>query len=73
MDEEQEETYTYEVTFSVCTRYVNSEVRSTEKLEEYGFSDQEWDAMTLEERDNYIDEWSHEWAMQEIEYWGEVS
>jgi hypothetical protein len=70
---EQEETHTYEVTFNVCTRYINSEVKSTEKLEEYGYSDQEWDELSLEEKDNLVDEWTYEWAMQEIEYWGEVS
>jgi hypothetical protein len=69
-----EYTTNYTVTFHVATRYINSEVRESYSLwDEYGYTDQEWDAMEQMERDNLFDEWSHEWAMQEIEYWGEVS
>lgn len=73
MDEEQEETYTYTVTFYVATRYINSEVKETFDLEEYGYSDQEWDALTQLEQDRKFDEWLNEWFPEQIEAWGDVS
>lgn len=71
--EEQEETYTYTVTFNVATMYIRSEVSETFPLEEYGYSDQEWDALTERERDRELDEWLNEWYPQRIEAWGDVS
>jgi len=74
MAEEQEETRTYDVTFYVATRYINSEVKETFSLyDDYGFTDQEWDEMSGLERDNLFDEWLNEWYPQQIEAWGDVS
>jgi len=73
VEEEQEETYTYTVTFNVATRYINSDVSETYPLEDYGFSDQEWDAMSRIEQDRELDEWLNEWYPQQIEVWGDVS
>jgi hypothetical protein len=73
-EDEQEETRTYDVTFYVATRYVNSEVKESFSLyDEYGYTDQEWDEMSQRERDNLFDEWLNEWYVQQIEAWGDVS
>lgn len=71
--EEQEETYTYTVTFRVATRYVGSEDSETFDLEDYGYSDQEWDALSRDKQDREMDEWLNEWYPQQIEAWGDVS
>lgn len=73
MAEEQEETYTYTVTFNVGTMYVRSEVTETYPLEEYGYSDQEWDELDVRVRERLFDEWLEEWYPQHIEAWGDVS
>lgn len=73
-EEEQEETKTYEVTFYVATRYINSEVKESFSLyDDYGFTDQEWDEMPERERDALFDEWLNEWYVEQIEAWGDVS
>ncbi len=73
MEEEVEETYTYQITFHVATKYINSDASETFDLEEYGYSDQEWDALTQYEQDRELDEWLNEWYPQQIEAWGDVS
>jgi len=72
MDEEQEDPYTYTVTFYVDTCYINSEVKETFDLEEYGYSNQEWDALSQIEKDREFDEWMNEWYPQQIEAGGDV-
>lgn len=72
MEEEQEETYTYRIRFGVATMYINSEVTETLPLEDFGYSDQEWDELDRYTKDKLLAEWEHEWALQNIEYWGEV-
>jgi hypothetical protein len=73
-EEEQEETRTYEVTFYVATRYINSEVKESFSLyDDYGYTDQEWDEMPERARDRLFDEWLNEWYVEQIEAWGDVS
>lgn len=46
MEEEKEDTYTYEIRLSVATCYINSEVYETVSIYDiFGLSDQEWDEM----------------------------
>ena len=71
--EEQEETYTYEVTLSVATRYIGSEVTETIKLGDLGLSDQEWDEMTDYQRDDVIYEYLNDWVWQEIDTGWEIN
>ncbi len=68
----QEETYTYTIKFGVATRYISSEVTEEQSLEDYGYSDQEWDELEQYEQDRLVDEWTTEFVWENIESWGEV-
>ena len=70
---EQEETYTYTIKFGVATKYISSEVVEEQSLEDYGYSDQEWDELDQYEKDRMVDEWTTEYVWENIESWGEVN
>lgn len=73
MEEEQEETYTYMLKMGVATHYINSDVTEEVKLEEYGYSDQEWDELDGRDQDRLINEWVEEFVWNNVESWGDVS
>jgi hypothetical protein len=72
MDEELEETYTYTLKFGVSTKYIGSDVTDTQKLEDYGYSDQDWDELGPETQDRLVDAWTTEYVWENIESWGSV-
>lgn len=69
---EQEETYTYRVKLGVSTKYIGSEDEDEMPLEEYGYSDQEWDELSDREKDKLITEWIEEYVWNNIDSWGDV-
>lgn len=67
-DEPIEETYTYEVTLSVATCYLNSEITETISVwDELGLSDQEWDEMKDWEQDDAVRERLNDWVWENID------
>lgn len=72
-EEQQEETYTYTIKFGVATKYISSEVVEEQPLEDYGYSDQEWDELDQYDKDRMVDEWTTEYVWENIESWGEVN
>ncbi len=69
---EEEETYTYTVKLGVATRYIGSDVTEEQPLEEFGYSDQEWDELDEREKDKLITEWTEEFVWENVESWGDV-
>lgn len=62
-----EETYTYEVTLSVATQFLNSEITETISVwDELGFSDQEWDELKDWERNDAVRERLNDWMWENI-------
>jgi hypothetical protein len=41
-------------------------------LEDYGYSDQDWDELGPETQDRLVDEWTTEYVWENIESWGSV-
>lgn len=72
MAEEQEETYTYLVKFGVATHFINSDVEEEDTLENYGYSDQEWDELSERVQEQLISEWTEEFVWNNVDSWGDV-
>ena len=68
----EEETYTYRVKFGVATRYIGSDVTAEDSLEEYGYSDQDWDELSEREKNSLLMEWEQEFVWNNVESWGDV-
>lgn len=71
-EEEQKETYTYLIKFGVATHFINSDVEEEDTLENYGYSDQEWDELSEREQEQLISEWTEEFVWNNIDSWGDV-
>lgn len=62
-----EETYTYEVTLSVATQFLNSEVTETIGIwDELGLTDQEWDELKDWEQDDAVRDYLNDWIWENI-------
>ncbi len=61
MSDEQEETYTYTLTLYAAGPYVGCDSEDEVPLEEYGYSDQEWDRLTDAQKDVLLNEWGEEY------------
>ncbi len=68
-----EETYTYRVFLGIETPHVGVSDGDEVTLEGYGYSDQDWDALTAGERETHLEEWAEEnfWNSG-YGYYGEV-
>lgn len=65
---------TYKVTLYTNTPYVGTDNQDTYDISEFGYTDEEWDALTERERENLVDEWAeNEFWNQGFGYHGEVS
>lgn len=67
-----EETYTYEITLGVSTRYIGSDVEETVPLKDYGYSDQEWDDLSPTSKDQILNDLIEQYLWENTEYWGRV-
>jgi len=57
------------ILFRLCIGLGNERI-SLEDVSEYGYSDEEWLALTLKEREALIDEWVTKWAGNYIRHSG---
>lgn len=65
---------TYRLTLRHSGPWVGAEDEETYDLSEYGYTDEEWDALTATERDDLLIRWSEqEFWNAGYEYSGEVS
>lgn len=65
---------TYRVTLHINTPYIGSDSEETYDLAEFGYTDEEWDALSEGERANRLEEWAeNEFWNQSFGYYGEVS
>lgn len=56
----EEQTYTYTLVLSTETPYVGTGTKDEVALGDYGYSDQEWDALTERQRNACLDEWAED-------------
>lgn len=63
---------TYRVELGVSTNRVGSEVEEDLPLSTFGYSDEEWDALSEIRRDELISEWVEEYTWENIDSWGKV-
>jgi hypothetical protein len=70
---EIEQTHTYKVRLIASFGYLVLARHEDEvPLEEFGYSDQEWDELTTIEQEDLLNEWSEQFANERVEYWGEI-
>lgn len=69
----EKDTYTYTLTMSVSTQYIGSEVEETLGLSDWGYSDQEWDALSESEQEDHLDRWADEYVWEHIECFRRVN
>lgn len=69
-----DETFTYMVKLTTNGPWVGCESEEEFSLEDFGYSDEEWDALTDSQREDLLDEWARDnfWSMG-YEYNGEVT
>ena len=63
---------TYRLELLVSTDKVGSDTHEDVPLIDYGYTDEEWDALSLQERDEKICEWVEEFVLENTESWGRV-
>ena len=63
---------TYRLELGVSTNKVGSDTEEDVALIDYGYTDEEWDALTSEEKDKQIGEWVEEFVWENTDNWGKV-
>jgi len=64
---------TYKLKLSASTPYGGCESTEMADLSDYGFSDEEWDGLTVASRNNYLNDWAEEYFWNEgYEYGAEI-
>lgn len=64
---------TYKIELFASGPYVGCDSTETVSLSEYGYSDEEWDALPVRERSELLNEWGEEYFWNEgYEYNAEV-
>lgn len=64
---------TYTLTLGMETQYVVGDEEDTVPLIDYGYTDEEWDGLDENTKDNLIDEWAAEYLHERVSCWGVVS
>lgn len=63
---------TYELELGVSTNKVGSDSKETVPLINYGYSDEEWDALTSQDQSKLVGEWVEEFVWENTDNWGIV-
>jgi hypothetical protein len=64
---------TYVIELGVSTDKIGSDVVDTVPLYDYGYTDEEWDALSAQEHDELISSWVEEHVWENTESWGTVN
>ena len=63
---------TYRVELGVSTNKVGSDTEDDFPLSDLGYSDEEWDALSAQEKDELIASWTEEFVWENTDSWGKV-
>lgn len=63
---------TYRLELGVSTNKVGSDTEEDAPLSDYGYTDEERDALPLEQKDKQIGEWVEEFVWENTDNWGKV-
>lgn len=65
------ETYTLEL--GVSTNKIGSDTVEVVNLADYGYTDEEWDALSTQEQDKIVGDWVEEFVWENTDNWGTVN
>lgn len=63
---------TYRLALGVSTNKVGSNTEEDVPLSDYGYTDEEWDALSSEQKGERIGEWVEEFVWENTDNWGRV-